>query len=408
MRHVTRKMAAPPDLAISWIEDPRELEMLQGEWPTLARLSQPEIYFSPDWLIPWWKHFGQGRRLTCMVARQDGVLVGFLPFCTETIWLGPLPVRIARLAGTDPHCMVFALPLAPGFEAGLLGAALDHLLRDLRCAAVSFTPASDRAHYLQTIQKLGSHPSDILVIDRPNGSHVIFDLPGSFDEFLSTRLSKKRRSQFRRDVAGLEEKFGMQDLRTVPDRAAFGDFVHFHNRQWMAVGKGGHFADWPGSTAFYRDVTASSSEGRGVNFFLLKGTDGPLATQFALISEQTCHWRLPARALDPELERLSIGKVGLLMMIKQLIEGGIRQIEAGRGEYDYKLAYGGESVPVHRLVVSRSARAARIRLRLLLVWADLLNLLYYRIWFLKLAPRLRRLTGGKPRPLWRAWIRTRL
>lgn len=406
--HVARKMDALPGLAISWTAELSEVEMLQGEWQGLVILSQPELYLSADWLVPWWQHFGQRRRLTCMVARQDGVLVGFLPFCIETIWLGPLPVRIARLAGTDPHCMVFALPLAPEFAAGLLAAAFDHLLQDMRCATVSFTPVSDRAPFLKTIQQFAAPRSDIAVVDMPLGSHVIFDLPDSFAEFLSTRLSKKRRSQFRRDVAGLEEKFGMQGLRTVPDRAAFEAFVHFHNQQWTAVGKGGHFADWPGSAGFYQDVTARSSEGRGVNFFLLNGTDGPLAAQLALVSEQTCHWRLPARALDPELERLSIGKAGLLMMIKQLIEGGVRMIEAGRGEYDYKLAYGGESVPVHRLLVSRSALTARIRLRLLLGWADILNLLYYRIWFLKLAPRLRRLTGGKPRPLWRAWIRTRL
>ena len=45
-------------------------------------------------------------------------------------------------------------------------------------------------------------------------------------------------------------------------------------------------------------------------------------------------------------------------------------------------------------------------MRLLLWWSDQLHLLYYRIWFLKLAPRVARFRG--PRPLWRSWIRSQV
>ena len=138
------------------------------------------------------------------------------------------------------------------------------------------------------------------------------------------------------------------------------------------------------------------------------GRDGPLATQFALISGTTAHWRLPARCLDPEADHLSVGKVGLVLMIKTLIEAGYRRIEAGRGEYDYKLVYGGENVPVHRVVISRTGAFAGLQLRALLGWVDLMDIGFYKIWFKRIHPRLRKITGGTSRPLWRAWIRTRL
>ncbi len=408
MKTSADKKSASPSLEISWVTSPDISQVLQEEWYALVERTGAEIYLSPHWFVPWWKHFGEKRQLACLVARQEGVLVGLLPFSLEVVWVGPLPTRIARFAGTDPNCMIFTLPIEPEFSPHLLQVALEYLLNNRHCSAVSFSPVSEHATFLKTIVDLGHTRSDMLVTDRPDGSHVIFDLPDTFTGFLADRLSKKRRGQFRRDLAGLEAAFSMTARRVTPSTAEFDSFVTFHNLQWNAVGKGGHFADWPESVAFYKDVVTCSDTCQGIHFYHLAGATAPLATQFALTSGQTCHWRLPARSLDPEAERLSVGKVGLVVMIQQLIESGIRKIEAGRGEYGYKQVYGGENVPVHRLMVSKSRGLARVRLALLLGWADLLNLLYYRIWFLKLAPRLRRLTGGKPRPLWRSWIRTRL
>lgn len=398
---------SPAGLDVRWIETVEALEPLYAEWQALAAWVGAEIYLFPDWLAPWWVHFGAARQPRVLVARRDGILVGIVPFCVETIWVGPWPMRIARLAGTDPHCMVFTLPVEPAETAPLLQLALRDLLGRFGCAAVSFTPVSAQADHLAALQAMAQVP-DLRVTDLPDGSHVMFPLPDSFETFLATRLSKKRRSQFRRDSAGLEARFGMTSARSVPDAAAFAQFVAFHNQQWQAVGLGGHFVDWPNSAAFYGAVCAGSSPDHGVGFFEQTGQDGPLATQFALISGTTAHWRLPARSLDPEADHLSVGKVGLVLMIKTLIEAGFQRIEAGRGEYDYKLVYGGENVPVHRVVISRAGAVAGLRLRALLAWVDLMDIGFYKIWFKRIHPRLRKITGWRPRPLWRAWIRTRL
>lgn len=81
----------------------------------------------------------------------------------------------------------------------------------------------------------------------------MFDLAGSFDDYLTSRVSRNRRSQFRGDHKALEKRFGMTATQHVPDAHAFAEFVTFHNTQWQAVGKG-HFTDWPGSAAFYADL----------------------------------------------------------------------------------------------------------------------------------------------------------
>ena len=388
---------------VAWLDRRADLAAIAGEWRELAAKVGADIYQAPDWVDLWWDHFGKGRRMACCIARQDGRLVGVLPFSIETLWAGPVPVRIARLAGTDPHCMVFRLAVDEGLAAPLLGAALSHLVGQLGCAGVSFTPVSDLSDLARLVpQAVGE---GMRLTRRPEGGHVVFDLAEGWEAFFA-RISKKRRNQFRRDQKALEEAFGMTPLRRTPDAAAFGEFVRFHNTQWQAVGKGGHFRDWPGSEDFYRALADRAAPEGQVQLLGEAGRDGLLSDQFVLIAGGTAHWRLPARSLDPEAERLSVGKVGLLRMIETLAGDGVRRIEAGRGEYGYKISCGGEGVPVHGMIVG-SARTAG-RLRLLLAWADMLHLVYYRIWFLKLAPRVRRLTGWKSRPLWRSWIRTRL
>lgn len=391
------------DLEISWITAVSDLAAIAEEWRALATRTQSEIYLSPDWVGLWWKHFDRGRKLVCFLARRDGDLVGVLPFCIETLWAGPIPVRVARLAGTDPHCMVFRLPVEEAVARPLMAAALGQLIGARRCVGVSFTPVSELSDLVRLVP--GAMSDGMILTERAEGNHVVFDTTDGYESFFAG-LTKKRRSQYRRDVKALEDLYGMTHRLCIPNNAEFGDFVDFHNRQWQAVGKGGHFRDWPGSAAFYVALSERTRAAGQVQLHGEAGRDGMLADQFVLVAGGTAHWRLPARTLDPEAEKLSVGKVGLLRMLEALTAAGVRRIEAGRGEYDYKLAYGGNSVPVRRFIVG--ARSGALRLRMLLAWADLLHLVYYRAWFLKFAPRVRRITGGQSRPLWRSWIRTRV
>lgn len=131
------------------------------------------------------------------------------------------------------------------------------------------------------------------------GSHVIFDLSEEFPE-LFAQLSKKRRSQFQRDLRALQSRYRMQEVEIAPDGAAFTEFAALHSQQWQAVGRGGHFSDWPGSEAFYHDLADRIATDPPMRLYTLIGTTGPLAMQFALIGGSAAQWRLPARCLDPK------------------------------------------------------------------------------------------------------------
>jgi CelD/BcsL family acetyltransferase involved in cellulose biosynthesis len=398
-------MSVSQGVSTVWLDNPEDLWALESEWQDLAERTDAEVYLRPAWLRIWWDHFGSDRELGCLAIRKGGRLAGLLPFCIERLRIGPLVLRFARLAGTDPHCMILQLPLEDKVAEVALLHAVGHLTGPLGCDAVSFTPVSDLASHLPLLRQMSKEMQSIVLHEAPEGQHVVFDLPDDFKAWLSG-LSKKRRSQFARDMRNLQDRYEMRGAIVVPDGATFAGFAGFHDQQWQALDRGGHFTDWPGSLAFYSDLADRPAKEPPMRLFELFGTTGPLATQFALVAGRIAHWRLPARTLDPEAERLSIGKVGLVLMVQELIGAGVTAIEAGRGDYDYKLSYGGRNVPVQRLLFYPAKQVWRARL--LLAWSDLLHLLYYRIWFLRLAPRMRRWFGLRPRPLWWLWIKSRV
>jgi CelD/BcsL family acetyltransferase involved in cellulose biosynthesis len=395
-------------LTLTWVEGFDALSAYFDLWTDLVQRTKAEIFLSPLWLKAWWPELGTGRPLKALLAHSDGRLVGLLPFMIDRIWVGPLPVTIARFAATDPNCMILTLPVEPGFVAAMVDAACTALLTDHGCTMVSLTPVSDRASFLHDICDLGKTRTDLVLTHLPQGTHCLFTLPATFQDYLATQVSGKRRGQFRRETVGLQETFDLQTRNFTPSSAEFDDFVAFHNVQWHAVGKGGHFSDWPRSHESYRALGPLTEGRRGLRFFGQTGNTGPLATQLCFMSDERCHWRLPARTLDPRADKLGIGKFSLMQMIDDLIAAGVTQIEAGRGDYEYKTAHGGQNIPVHRMILSRNTLPSRLCLNLLLAWSDAVDFLYYRVWFKKISPELRKRIGLPAPPLWRLWIGSRV
>ncbi|MWD29584.1 GNAT family N-acetyltransferase [Aquicoccus sp. SCR17] len=404
-------------LKTEWLEGSAALWEICDEWQSLVDHTKADIYWSPIWTLTWWDHFGSDYRLLTFVARrEDGRLAGLLPFMLRTTWAGPVPVRVARLAGADPQCVLIELPIEEDVLAPVLRRATEGLHSAFKVDLVSFTPVSGRGAIPEALRTALCGSSDhasaeqhteINLVDKQAGTHTVFELPETFEGYLST-LSKKRRSQFRRDWTKLQENHGVKNKTDFANEQSLLDFVHLHDLQWRAAGRGGHFTDWPGSRDFYSDLSNRSDGDGRVRIEWMNGRDDTVAAQFCLVSNELCHWRLPARTIDEEILQLSAGKVALVLLIKNMIEGGVTRIEAGIGHYGYKLSYGGESVPTWRLITLRDSKVARLRLSILLGWARTIHVMYYRIWFCRAVPKLQHILPMRKKPLWKVWIRTRI
>lgn len=391
-----------------------EIEAIASEWDALVAETGADIYFHRTWIETWWEVFGAGRRplIACirLPPSEGGRLVGLLVFVTEEFRLAGARLRVARLAGANPNYALLRLPLIADRAAAALAGTLQTLIRQESHDAVSLSPLSDGSADLRSLQEaLAAEPGLSLVPDPEPRQHMQIPLPESFDAYMAS-LSSNRRSKYRRSKRMIEEEQGLvTEVLTGQDAAGFFDrFVALHNAQFQSRGKLGHFDDWPGSREFYaRLCWAMAGTGR-VRFYVQKDAAGQVySALFCFVAGSTCHAHLTAREESEALASANLGLHAQFERIERLIDENVTTVESGAGEYSYKRSLNGDTLPMRRILVGGSTRRARARLKILVRWADILNLVYYRIWFNRLAPRLRH-HGLARGPLWAPWRRTRL
>jgi CelD/BcsL family acetyltransferase involved in cellulose biosynthesis len=390
---------------IDHVHSLEDLDRLRDEWDGFVEQSGSDIYFTVDWLQAWWTHYGRGRTFHGVIVWDGARMVGALPFSVQRVWAGPVPVRLAKFVGADSTLPVFTPAIAEGFEELVVRAALESLFEHVGCDAVSLSPLSGLSRVAEAAERAAACDAFTLVRSDSPGMHTVFHLSGSFDEYLQS-LSSSQRQIHRRYLRKLNSRHQISFRTVAGDEAIayFDRFAELHAAYWRQRGKLGHFGDWPAGAEFNRDLIARMSATGRARFYEVAGDGRVLAIEYCFVLGDRCYWRLPARDPDPELEELRLGRVSLAEMFRMLIETGQKMVEGGPGHYDYKLRLGAEEYSLRRIVISGRSRPSRWRIAVLVRWADLLQLVYYRGWFLKVRPRL----GLPARPLRGPWIVTRI
>jgi CelD/BcsL family acetyltransferase involved in cellulose biosynthesis len=376
------------------------------EWDDLLDELDGPLYMSFSWCEVWWRHYGHGRELRLITVHADDGLVGVLPMFIERLrvpFLGR--ARVAKLVGSDSTPTMVDLLVRLEVTAETFAAVVRQLVEEDRADAVHIGPCSGESRRLDAI-RLGAwddRDGVRIVQDRESGSHTRFELRDGFDAYLGG-LSKKPRSDYRRTVKRLEETFTIEadvvrDTETL--KREFEAFVEMHQQQWRAVGKLGHFGDWPGSRDFARDLVATLSRADQVRMIRLMADGEVVSYNWCFTLNGTYYWRLPARLVGERWDRFSLGRVGLIKMLETASADGATAIEAGTGRYEYKERLNAVTVPLHKITLCRDRLLSRLRVRFTLAYGNALNLAYYRIWYHRVAPRVHLLQ----RPLWRSWIR---
>jgi len=73
------------------VRDEEGLHGLRGDWGRLLAMSTNwNVFLTFEWLAIWWRHFGEGKELFVVVAKQDG----------ETVGIAPLAITRCRLLTT--------------------------------------------------------------------------------------------------------------------------------------------------------------------------------------------------------------------------------------------------------------------------------------------------------------------
>jgi CelD/BcsL family acetyltransferase involved in cellulose biosynthesis len=127
-----------------------------------------------------------------------------------------------------------------------------------------------------------------------------------------------------------------------------------------------------------------------------------IANQYTFAFGDRYYWELPSRAVDPKWERFSLGPTGIVTMIEKGIEEGKNCLEGGLAHYDYKVRLGAKEYTALTFRVAASSARARRNLAIYSFVRNGLSLVYHKLWYRRVAPRLPSFFW---RPQWMLWLR---
>jgi CelD/BcsL family acetyltransferase involved in cellulose biosynthesis len=328
-------------LAIEEVADLPALERLRPDWEALWQAVPDATPFqSPAWLIPWWRHVGQGALLV-LALRAAGRLVGLFPFYRYTQPEDSrrllFPLGIATTDYLDALVLPEALP------------ALDAISRHLALRAEADAwewPQLRDGSPLRTLPAPAGWTEAVTAAD----SCPCLMLPDS-PEALPMRVSAKTLRDLR-TVRRRAEQAGALRWETEADSIAapFEALLRLHAARWATRGEGGVLAD-PAVQAMHREALPALHRAGLLRFHALRLDGEIVAVLYALADPPG---RVARRlyfylsGFDPALERLSPGMLLVGRAVEAAIAEGFAIADFLRGRERYKYFWGAEDQPTFR------------------------------------------------------------
>jgi CelD/BcsL family acetyltransferase involved in cellulose biosynthesis len=323
--------------AMTW-ERVERLDERAEDWARLAEAAG-NVFSTPEWADVWWRHFGAGRELRLLAARDaGGEPVAMLPLYLNRT----RPLRVLRFVGHGPADQLG--PVCAEADRVRVGRALREVVADRRWRA------------------------DMLVGDRLGGGEGWGDVTGatvllcepsptlavggrSWDEFLASR-SRNFRDQVRRRERKLAKAHKLE-FRLSDAGHLEGDLdtlMRLHSARW----EGASQAFEPGLEAFHRDFAAAALERGWLRLWIAEVDDRAVAAWYGLrYGGAECFYQ---SGRDPEWDSHSVGFVLLAHSIRCAFEDGMREYRFLRGGDAYKGRFADGDDGVQTLLLGRGSR----------------------------------------------------
>jgi CelD/BcsL family acetyltransferase involved in cellulose biosynthesis len=321
-------------LSIREVTTLNEMESLCSEWLALCRRSSTATPFqSPDWLIPWWRHFGAGR-LCLQALREASDLVGIAPFF------------IAEVEGRNSLCL-----LGTGNTDYLDVLFDDRIQQQGANALVSYLRENRSAWDECDFQNLRSC-SPILSMRgcrefveqvQEQDSCPVLRLPASAEEFLDFLPPR-----FRHNLDYCHRRLPNMQI----DRAGehnFSELFHallaLHETRWRMTHMSGVLSD-EHVQRFHFEAAAELLSNGVLRMYALRIKDRIIAAFYGFHQANRTYYYLSG--FDPEFKQFSPGTILVAHAITEAIREHASEFDFLRGREDYKYRWGAVDQIIYR------------------------------------------------------------
>lgn len=335
-------LEARPALCVEEVTTPEALERLRPEWSALwARCPEATPFQSPEWLIPWWKHIGEGELWT-LALREEGRLAGLAPLYVYTGGAPPRQVFPVGIATTDYLDALFEP------ESGRRGAAalFTHLqanrgrwdvldLQQLRPGSPLLEAPAPRGWSEERDEQ---EPCPVLTLP-----HAVEELP----RHVPARLLQNLRYYRRR-----AEKLGelrMESATGANLEELFEALLRLHRARWSSRGLPGVLAEGRVQDAHRESLLGLLAAGV-LRLYALRLDERIVACYYGFMDRRGTAKRAYyyLSGFDPALERLSLGTLVIGHAVQEAVREGAVEFDFLRGREAYKYLWGAKDRPTYR------------------------------------------------------------
>jgi CelD/BcsL family acetyltransferase involved in cellulose biosynthesis len=306
------------------------LEALRPEWSKLwAHCPDATPFQSPEWLLPWWSVFGNGRMRT-LTLRAGTTLVALLPAYVLGDALQFLGI------GTSDHLDAL---IEPGWEMEAATAMLGFVAnKDTEWERVEFQQLPPGSPLVEAAAPPG-WSDEISVQD----VCPVLSLPRRVDElheFLPRRQLENLRYYRRRAERLGAVSFEVAQAGNFDE--LFKALVTLHNERWTARGSDGVFADEK-VLAFHGDVLARMVAAGMLRLFALRVAGVLAGVLYGFSDARTFCYYLGG--FDARFAEVSPGTLLIGHAIEEAIREGADRFDFLRGQERYKSLWGAKVRP---------------------------------------------------------------
>lgn len=299
-------------------QDSACLDKLKGPWQQLANEDPRATPFQTwEWHSTWFKFFGRSKKPYLVAGYEGDDLVGLYPLARKAgAWY------VLRSSGSGPSDYLQPL-IRSGFESAFEKEIAAHL-------------SEQKDYSLVDLHQIRDDLSDLEIpsaVELEQGTCLVLDLPGTYDEYLAMlgkslrydvrKLDKSLFSQGRAKVEMVNQSNLQQGLDILFDQ---------HKKRWRKRGLPGAFL---GKTQDFHHAWGQHAIAQGWLQLGILSLDGsPIGAIYGMAKGETVFFY--QAGFDPIHKSVSPGTLLVASLIRKAIEDGRKHFDFLRGDEPYK------------------------------------------------------------------------
>lgn len=348
------------------VTDLKDFESLRGVWDSLQQKCRDEnsIYLTHEWLLTWWKHFREGKKLNILLIEKEDQVIGIFPLMKTEYRVGLIKLHALETIGVMGRNYVGLIPPESREEAitAFLAYLEEELAKNRLILRLNLVPGDSR--FFDLLWRHSSLFSKSLAIHQKVTTLALYiPLPKTWGEYFGS-LSKKRRWNLRRALQPLEKAHAVeyQEYTAVSLEEGLSKLLDLHQRRWQSVHISGVFSN-PKVKEFYRDIANQFLKKNWLHFSYLTVDSKVVSALYGFVYNQKLCTLTAAR--DIRYSEYSVGHLHKMYLIKDAIRKQLREVDFQQGEQPYKFYWTKSARRCMQVIIMRKGLCPGLRLKLL-------------------------------------------